>query len=126
MSYAEEWARCRPWIEKALRRCGGTHDIEDIERGLSLHLYQFWPGAHVAVVTEVNQYPKMAVLNCFLIGGDSNEALVELVTEIEPRIAHFARNAGCNRITGIGRQGFRKVFEGAGYTPRWFVIAKDL
>lgn len=126
MNYAAEWLRCKPWIQKAIDRCGGTHLIEDIEQGLTEYRYQFWPGAHCAVVTELNEFPRMRVCNCFLIGGETNEALQELVSEIEPRISHFARNAGCGRVTGIGRKGFEKIFKESGFTPRWFVIGKEL
>ena len=123
MTAAQEWARCRPWVEKALEYALGTHTIEDIEAGIEAGQFVFWPGKRCFCITEIISYPRMRVLNYFLIGGDD---LKELVRRMEPGISAWAALQGCSRVIGVGRRGFERVFRRSGFSPAWWVIAKDL
>lgn len=118
-----EWFRCRKWIENALEYTGGTHTIEDIEDGVESGAYQFFCSLSAAVVTEILVYPRMKVLNYFLIGGN----LGELIQEIEPFVTNWAKEKmGCKKAIGIGRKGFERAFRARGFTPCWTAISKDL
>jgi len=117
-----EWYRCRPWIEDALVYAGGTHTIEDIEEGIGNGNFQFWSGPKCAVVTAITDYPRQRVMNYFLIGGD----LKELHDFIEPRVTHWAfYEQNCDRVIGIGRKGFERVFADSGFRHGWTFIVKD-
>lgn len=118
-----EWYRCRPWIEAALEYTGGTHVIEDIEDGIEAGEFVFFCSPSAAVVVEVITYPRMNVLNYFLIGGN----LSELRREIEPYVTKWGKEKmGCSRVIGIGRKGFERAFAPNGFKPCWTAISKDL
>lgn len=117
-----EWHRCRPWIDAALEYTGGTHTIEDIERGIEEGTLLFFSSPNSAVVAEFISYPRKRVFNYFLIGGD----LRELITHIEPYVTAWAKQQGASRVIGIGRRGFERAFRGSGFEPCWTAIAKDI
>lgn len=118
-----EWFRCRPWIKAALEYTGGTHTIEDIEDGIGTGAMSFFCSPNSAVVVEIIKYPRMKVLNYFLIGGD----LEELKREIEPVITRWAKETlGCKKAIGVGRRGFERAFRENGFAPCWAAISKDL
>ena len=118
----DEWRRCRPWIEAALRRSHGTHAIEDIETGIDNGDFQFWPGAGCAAVTELNQFPRVTALTFFLVGGD----LPELTQVLEPRIVAWAKAQGATKVIQLGRRGWLPVLKPLGYRPLFAGFAKDL
>lgn len=118
---AEEWARCRPFIEAALARSPGFEAIEDVERLIAESKYQFWPGRHAAVVTEIAQYPQKRVLVVQHAGGDMGELI-----DMEPSIAAFARVAACDAIMGFGRLGWKRIWERRGYRFGWVAMVKHL
>lgn len=122
MSDRPEWDRCKKWIEDALVYAHGTHTIEDVESGIALGIFQFWSGKDSALVTEIITYPRMRVLNCWLMGG----SLENLLSEIEPKIVEWAKHIGCTRIVGTGRKGFERALKSHGYEPVWFCLAKEL
>lgn len=111
--YAAEWRRCRPWIEAAVDRTGGTHTIEDVERGLAEGKYQFWPGARSAAITAIHEYPRAKWLSVFLAGGDLYE-LVDMV----PVWRHFAAFNGCSNLSITGRRGWERVLSKHGWAAR--------
>lgn len=121
--YAEsEWQRVKPWIETALEYADGTHTIEDIADGIRSDRFQLWCGDNAAIVTEILEFPRLKAVNFFLIAGD----LKELVEEMEPEVVKWAKSFGCQRVIGVGRKGFERVFRSKGYTPRWHYIAREL
>jgi hypothetical protein len=63
------------------------------------------PALESAVVTQVQNFPRMKVLHIFLASGD----LVELET-FTPHIQKFAEDMGCRKITLTGRRGWSRTF----------------
>jgi hypothetical protein len=118
-----EWRRCRPWIEAAVRRAPfGLETIEDVERMIEEGHYQFWPGRRCAAITEIQVYARKKAL-CVVHGGGE---LAELIEEMEPALCDFARAAGCDLVTGIGRKGWQRVCEKHGYSFGWVAMIKAL
>lgn len=117
-----EWLRCRPWIEDALEYARGTHTIDDIEAGIEDGRFFFFSSEGSAVVVEFIDYPRLRVLNYFLIGGN----LEQLVHRIEPAVTAWAKENGCRRVIGIGRKGLSRVFAKHGYEDGWTAIYKDI
>ena len=117
----DEFDRCTPWIEAALAYADGTHTLEDIRNGIAEDRFQLWAGKRAAIVTELLAYPRKKAVNFFLIGGDLDELKI-----MEPIICEWAKRQGCDRSIGVGRKGLQRVFERAGYVPKWFYISKEL
>ena len=116
------WARCAPYVEAALERAGGTHDIDDVARLIGEGRAHFWPGRRCAVVTEFYDYPRLKACNLWLLGGDLRELL-----ELRPRIEDWARAQGCTRILGGGpRRGWERVLAPVGYRRGWIIYCKEL
>ena len=120
MSFADELARCKPWIEDALVHCGGTHTIEDIEAEISAGALQFWPGKNCAGVTRFVETPQLKILAIFLTGGD----LDEILTGLEPAFVDWAKASGCSRIVETGRRGWEKVLGPRGYQVTGITMMK--
>jgi hypothetical protein len=119
---ARAWLRCRPYIEAALERAGGTHAIEDVARLIGEGRAHFWPGERCAVVTEFHDYPRLKACNLWLLGGDLSE-LMRMRSAIEA----WARAQGCTRILGGGpRRGWRRLLAPHGYRPGWIIYCKEL
>lgn len=120
--FASEWTRCRPWIEAALEYDGGLHEIGDIEAAITAGEAQFWPGENSAVVTQFWEFPRAKALNFWLAGGDLDELVRDMRTQIEP----WARAHGCTRTVIAGRPGWSRALRACGYAPLWTALGKDL
>lgn len=119
MTFEDEWARCAPWIEAALEHGGATHALEDIEALVRAREARFWAGREAAVVTEVQTWPRMKVLNVWLAGGD----LAELRDELRPLVEAYGVAEGCQRMLVPGRQGWARAL---GYRPQFWICTKEL
>ncbi len=116
------WARCRPYIQAALDRAGGTHDIDDVAALIAQGRAHFWPGRRCAVVTEFYDYPRLKACNYWLLGGEMKELL-----RLRPAIEAWARVQGCTRMLGGGpRHGWTRVLATLGYRPGWIIYVKEL
>ena len=104
-----DWERCSGFIEAALETCP-THNLEDVRTGISTGHFQFWPGQRCAVVTEVNDYPRIRLLHFWLMGGDLKELL-----SMRPKIEAWAAVAGCKAVCGEGREAWGRVLLKHGY-----------
>lgn len=82
-----------------------TYNIEDVADCISNGTMQLWPTDNSAVVTQVQNFPRMKVLHIFLAGGN----LEELET-LTPHIQKFAEDMGCRKITLTGRRGWSRTF----------------
>jgi len=94
--------------------------LEHVELALADNAMQFWPGEKCAMVTQIFNFPKVRYLDIFLCGGDLNELL-----EMEQSVCAYAKQWGCQRVTGGGRKGWAKVMGRIGYKPAT-VLEKDL
>ena len=115
----EDWIRCRDWVLPALEYAGGTHKEEDVLGAILGNRAQFWPGKMSAIVTEIETYPRMKVINFWLVGGDLKE-----VREMQTPILKWARRAGCTRATACGRKGWERVL--GEWKPQATVLGRDI
>lgn len=114
---AEEWRRCRQWIESALEYCHGTHTIEDVEAGIAAGHFLFWPAEKSAAVTEVHNYPRARFFHVFLAGGDLDE-----LRSMVPMWQALAHANGCTRITLCGRRGWERALKQQGWKADLVVL----
>ena len=105
----ENWSRCREYLLPAIEMTKGTHDEDDILRGLMCGDYLLWALKNSAIVTEFIEYKsaKKKTLHFFLVGGDLDELL-----EVEPKICEWGKAQGCTRVSWAGRKGWEKVMPG--------------
>ena len=102
------WAMLFQKVEKILEPAleyDNTYNIEDVANCISDGSMQLWPNNNSAVVTQVQNFPRMKVLHIFLAGGN----LEELET-LTPHIQKFAEDMGCRKITLTGRKGWSRTF----------------
>lgn len=102
------WAVSFQKVEKILERAleyDNTHNMQDVADCIDSCTMQLWPGVDSAVVTQVQNFPRMKVLHIFLAGGN----LEELET-LTPHIQKFAEYMGCQKITLTGRKGWSRTF----------------
>ena len=102
------WAVSFQKLEKILEPAleyDNTHNMQDVADCINSCTMQLWPGVNSAVVTQVQNFPRMKVLHIFLASGD----LAELET-FTPHIQKFAEDMGCHKITLTGRRGWSRTF----------------
>ena len=104
-----ELRKREPLLLEALKHCGGTHTLDDIERGIVERRYQFWASANAVIVTEIERYPAKKTLNMFLGAGDLRE-LDQMRIDIE----RWARLEGCVAARMYGRPGWLRLYRRAG------------
>lgn len=121
MTPVEEWERCKPWIEAALERTGGTHTIEDVERQIAEQKAVFLAGKSAALVCEILIYPQMRVFRIWLGGGDGEELKSWL-----PELSDLARAYGCSRLRIEGRHGWVRALRHMQLDRSWSVIEKEI
>ena len=84
-------------------------------------VYQFWPGKHSAVITELVRFKRVKALIVRHAGGD----MAELI-EMEKTFCAFARANDCTKIMGEGREGWKRICERMGYRFAMVMMEKDL
>jgi hypothetical protein len=119
---AEEWERCRGWIEAALAHSPGFETIEDVEKLLGSNLYQLWSGDNCAAITSVDRYAQRLVISIIHGGGDKRE----LIDVLEPKIARFGAEHGCDMIAVTGRRGWIREGERHGYHFGYVTMMKAI
>lgn len=118
-----EWATFRAGFARCLKHTGGTHAIEDLERGLLNGSFQFWTDGKVAALTEFVVYPQCKVLSLGFVAG----RLTDSAGELYERIEAYAKQHGCKQVRGGGRRGWLRVrLESKGYRELGAVVAKEL
>lgn len=122
MSFADEWARCAPWLEAALDHAGRTHGLDDVRALLAAGEARFWAGRASALVAAIERDPGERRLLIWLAGG----ARDELEDELLPLAEAWGREAGCRRALVIGRAGWERTLKTKGYAPLARLIAKEL
>lgn len=106
----DDWARCKPWIEAALRRSTDGLTVEDIEREIAEKRMFLCVGGGSALVCQVTSPPGVKKLHVFLAGGDLNE-----IRAFDVQLDALARSLGCSKITGTGRKGWARALGTLGY-----------
>ena len=116
-----ELERCRPWIEAALEYSGGTHEFEDVAKGIVECRMQLWPSPRGCIVTEIVIYPKKKTLNVFLGGGELDQLL-----DMHSDVTDWAKHYGCEALTITGRFGWKKPLKAHGWTPLHASFQKEI
>lgn len=116
-----EFERCWPWIEEAIAlysytnskgEVWPTHRKEDIWKRIVEGRAFFWPGETCVNITEITTHPSgLRSGHNWLTGGISNGALDE-IKHTMPAIEEWATQKGSHRMTGSGRKGWLRVFNG--------------
>lgn len=110
-------------LEAALAYTDGAFNFEDVKEGVATGKYQYWPGEHSVVVTELQVTPHQKHLVFFLAGG-GNLAELESMT---PKILEWGRLQGCTHASFFGRPGWERSFlTRTGWNPRLVVFNKEL
>lgn len=109
-------------LTPALAQTGGTHTLDDVAEAVAAGSMQFWPGVRSAIVTQLEQTPRLRLCHVFLAGGH----LPEILSMIPP-IEAWARAQGCTRATLCGRPGWsRSALTTQGWTTPAVYMMKDL
>lgn len=98
-------------MKKALRLAGGTHELSDVVDALKEGRMQSFATDNAMVVTQIVQHPRKRELNVFLAFGDLDE-----VMGMQPQIADFGRQNGCEFMVMSGRTGWMKVLPKHGWS----------
>ena len=117
--WEQEWARCKPFIEKAVKY-QDSYTIKDIEDKIRLGIFHLWPGKRSAYITAFVLYPQVKALNLLFCGGDYKE-----LEQMLPSIEAFAKAAGIKRLYGGGRKGWIRKIKHLGFETE-YLIRKDL
>lgn len=117
----DELARCRRWIEGALKYADGTHTFDDVAAGVLSGRFQIWPLEQGVIVTEILAYPRAKTVHIFLAGGDLGELLGAL-----PQIEDWGRRHGCAAISLCGRKGWLRVMGARGWRQSRVTMEKGL
>ena len=117
--WEQEWARCKPLIEKAVKY-QDSYTIDDIEDKIRSGIFHLWPGKRSAYITEFVLYPQVKALNLLFCGGDYKE-----LEQMLPSIEGFAKAAGIKRLYGGGRKGWIRKIKHLGFKTE-YLIRKDL
>ena len=113
--------RCKPWIEAALEYCNGTHEWEDIVRGIAKGTMQLWAAPRGCIVTEIVIYPRKKVINIFLAGGELDQ-----IMDMDHDIGVWAKSHGCTGGIMTGRLGWKKPLTENGWTLQHVHFHKDI
>ncbi len=116
-----ELERCRPWIEAALEYSGGTHEFEDVAKGIVEGNMQLWPSARGCIVTEIVIYPRKKVLNVFLGGGELDQLL-----DMHNDVTDWAKSYGCEALSITGRFGWKNPLKAYGWKPLHASFQKEI
>jgi len=117
--WEQEWARCKPFIEKAVKY-QDSYTIDDIEDKIRSGIFHLWPGKRSAYITEFVLYPQVKALNLLFCGGNYKE-----LEQMLPSIEAFAKAAGIKRLYGGGRKGWIRKIKHLGFETE-YLIRKDL
>lgn len=117
----DELERCRPWIEAALDRSGGTHLFEDVVDSIMSGHMQFWPAEDSCAVTEIIVYPRKKVLHVFLAGGK-----LETIVSMNESAVEWAKSIGCQGMSIAGRKGWIKVLKSKGWKEQFTNLSLEV
>lgn len=122
MTFEAGWAKAAPWVEAALEHAGSTHALADVEAMVRNHEARFWLGTNAALVTTIDDHPRLKALHLWLGGGDMDE----LVNHLRPLAEAWGREQGCIRVTELGRPGWERALARHGYRLTSTLLVKEL
>lgn len=107
-----EFTRCAPYIQMALDRDVGTHELPDVWALIADGKAQLWPLPNSAVVTVLEYFPRKIMLRYWLCGGDLEKEPLKECLATQDTIETWAKNAGATIALIGGRQGWLGVLPG--------------
>lgn len=107
-----EFERCAPYIQKALDRDIGTHELPDVWDLIAAGKAQLWPLPNSAVVTVLEYFPRKTVLRYWLCGGKYQRGALKECLSIQDSIESWAKSAGAAGAVIGGREGWLGVLPG--------------
>lgn len=115
------WDRIKKYVEKCAKYTYGRYTADDILDGLLTKDQHLWIAfddkeIHGFWVTEVTVYPQMKALTLHFVGGKGFKVWAEVGF---PPLQKFAKELGCDVMESFGRPGWKKMWEGYGYNPRY-------
>ena len=103
----------RARFQRALDRAGNTHTIEDVLAKVEAGRAAYWENGDGAAVVEILAYPRLRVLNFWLLSGVLRDVLA-----MEDEICAWGRENGATVATASGRAGWGRIGEPRGWIPR--------
>jgi len=103
----EDWRRAQPHVIAALKHSGDTHDSHDVLDMILGGSAALFVGEGSAVVAQEIKLPTGRQLHFWLAAGDLDE-----LVEIERDVEQAARRRGINKMSIIGRRGWRRKLDG--------------
>ena len=115
------WDRIKKYVEKCAKYTYGRYTADDILDGLLTKDQHLWIAfddkeIHGFWVTEGSVYPQMKALTLHFVGGKGFKVWGEVGF---PPLQKFAKELGCDVMESFGRPGWKKMWEGYGYNPRY-------
>lgn len=118
------WPKIEDYMKGAADYTYGRFNVEDIKSEYikKQGTQQLWVAyedennIYGAVVTEVNQYPRLRTLVMHFTGGKD---LPKWKDDMLKLLRQFAADNGCDVIESYGRGGWAKVFQNDGYKKRF-------
>jgi hypothetical protein len=115
LEFQTEYQRVKPWLLKALEYQLGDHDERKLLSGLGSQRYQLWVSDRAACVTELCVIDNTDVCLIYLVAGETNNALGEILGEGQAMVEEFAKANGCKGFYGIGRPEWKRVLSPHGF-----------
>lgn len=106
-----QFERCAPWLQAALDRDIGTHELPDVWELIEGGKAQLWPSAKSAVVTALEYFPRKTLLRYWLCGGEHNDGLDDCLS-MQEMIENWAKRAGATVVGIGGRKGWLQKLPG--------------
>ena len=107
------WDACAPILKKALDRCEGYHDIDDIYHRIKDGHEDLWvmfdDEIKLAATTRIVHYPKKSVLEIPLLATKDNGGLGD-VRSMFNQVEGWAKEQGAEATVFFARIGWKKLF----------------
>ena len=108
-------------LDRALLHGGDTHTIADVVPMLYDGRAQWWQHGDGCAITEIQQTPRIRVLNCWLVAGNLRDCVA-----LQPEIEDWAKRQGVRRVTATGRRGWAPITERMGFEVAGIALRRDL
>jgi hypothetical protein len=122
------WPTVAPLLEKALSHNPGKYDTVDVYADLVTGAQSLWlafdetvppperltKGIRAFWTVRINSYPLCRMLNIEWVGGEDSVLWVDGGLAI---LVQYAKENGCDGMTGLGRDGWGRKFQPEGWKP---------
>ena len=118
---AENFERCKTWLEAALEHSSGCWGIDDVKAAIEKDPVNtiLWATPNSATVSVFEDTPKCKVIKFWLAGGALDELLLT-----EKHAVEFAKQQGCRLSVVVGRDGWLRRLKG--YRKVATIMVKDI